>query len=104
MVMLMETTSVAVLLFTASICEATLLSTTAQFTKGKVVATSYKTIQPFSEVQCVTKCFEDGRKGMCYVAGYNKVTSTCYLSVDREQDVLDVEDDMTGVFYINHGK
>jgi len=86
-------------LFTKSICETSIATTSAQFAKRKVVATSYKTIQSLSKIQCVEKCFEEGRNGMCNVAGYNKRTKECYLSVDSPQDVLDVTDEMAGVFF-----
>lgn len=91
------------ILLTTSICEGTFLTTNAQFNKGKAVATSYKTIQPMSEIQCVVRCFEEGRNGMCRVAGYNKGTNGCYLSVDTPQDVQDVADEMAGVFFMNDG-
>ena len=55
-------------------------------------------MQPFSAIQCLKKCFEEGRQGMCSVAEYNKATATCQLSVDSHQDVIDVADEMTGVF------
>jgi len=42
---------------------------------------------------------------MCNVDGYNKEdTATCQLSVDSQQDVVDVTDEMSGVFYMNDGK
>ena len=36
---------------------------------------------------------------MCTVAGYNKATQTCYLSVDEPQTVLDTDDEMSGVLF-----
>ena len=43
---------------------------------------------------------EEGRQGVCNVAGYNATSQKCQLSVDRQQDVVDVEDEMSGVFVI----
>jgi len=87
---------------TTSVCGATILTT--NFTNRKAVATSHKTIQPLTDIQCVRECFQEGRKGMCNVAGYNKDTATCQLSVDSQQDVVDATDEMSGVFYMNDGK
>ena len=88
---------------TTSICGATILTT--NFTNGKAVATSHKTLQPLTDIRCVRECFQEGRKGMCNVDGYNKEdTATCQLSVDSQQDVVDVTDEMSGVFYMNDGK
>ena len=36
---------------------------------------------------------------MCTIAGYNKATQTCFLSVDDPLDVLDTTDEMAGVFF-----
>ena len=50
---------VAVCIFFAlSNCGATILTTYAGFTKGKAVSTSHTTFQPYSEIQCVRRCFE----------------------------------------------
>jgi len=88
---------------TASMCDANISTKTAQFTQRKVVATSYKTIQPVSEIQCVRKCFEEEENGMCRVAGYSRDTAACQLGADSQQGVLDVADEMTGLYFMNHG-
>jgi len=77
---------------------------TAQFIKGKAVTTFNKTFQPFSEIQCVKKCYEAGKEDMCSVAGYNKTTKACYTNVDTQQDVVDVADEMSGVFFMTDGE
>jgi len=55
-------------------------------------------------MQCAVKYFEEGRKGRCNVAGYNIALEACYMSVNTQQDVLDVADEMSGVFYMKDGK
>jgi len=85
-------------------CEATLSSASANFTKGKAVLTNHTTIQPYSKIQCAEKCFEEGRYGRCIVAGYNKALKARYLSVDAEENVVDVADEMSGVFYTKNGE
>jgi len=84
-------------LLTFTICEAT-LQTTASFLAGKSVATNHTALRPYSEIQCATKCFEEGRYNRCRVAGYCRETHTCYLSLDSLQDVYDVVDQNIGVF------
>ena len=90
--------------FTLPKCEATILTASANFTKGKAVLTSHTTIQLYSKIQCAEKCFDEGRNGRCTVAGYNKALKACYLSVDAEENVLDVADEMSGVLYMKNGK
>ena len=90
--------------FTSSMCGATVLTASANLTKGKAVSTWHTTIQPYSEIQCVRQCFEEGQNGRCSVAGYNQSLKACYLSVDTEQDVVDVTDEMSGVFYMTDGE
>ena len=70
------------------------------FTKGKAVASSHTNLQQCSQIQCVRKCFEEGKKGACSVAGYNKATKVCYLSTDSEDAIVDVADDLSGVFLV----
>ena len=76
---------------------------TTPFVQGKTVATSYATIQPYSKVQCAKKCYEEGRKGKCNVAGYNRETKSCQLSEDMEPDVLDAIDEAAGVYIFPQG-
>ena len=72
----------------------------ATFMTRKTVATSYLTIQSFSKVQCVDRCCREGREGRCSIAGYNKATKSCLLSMDSQQDVVDSTDVSNGVFII----
>ena len=90
----------SLILFVAiSLCNANMQSVTTQFTEKKCVATSHTTLQKISKIKCVEKCNQERQKGRCTLAGYNKATKTCYLSVDDPHDVLDSTDDMTGVFF-----
>ena len=82
-----------------SLCNANIESVTTQFTEKKCVATSHTTLQKISKIRCVEKCNQERQKGRCTLAGYNKATKTCFLSVDNPQDVLDTTDEMTGVFF-----
>jgi len=93
---------VVFILFTTPICEGTISMANAKFVQGKVVATSHRTIQPLSKIRCVEKCLEEGRNGMCRVAGYNKGTKACNLSVDSQNDVVDIADEMSGVFFMGN--
>lgn len=68
------------------------------FVGGKTVTTNYLTLERFSIVQCVEKCYNEGKNGRCSVAGYNRATQTCRLSMDSEQDVEDIPDASNGVF------
>jgi len=72
----------------------------ATFTKGKAVASSHTSLQQCSQIQCVRKCFKEGKEGACNVAGYNKATKVCYLSTDSEDEIVDVADDFSGVFIV----
>jgi len=70
-----------------------------KFTKKKTVATSHTTLHAISKIKCVEKCNKERQNGMCTLAGYNKATQTCYLSVDNPLDALDTSDDMSGIFF-----
>jgi len=102
--MVVLTSCVTFLILTTSICVANLRTFTAQFIKGTAVTTSHQTIQAFSEIQCVRKCIEERKKDMCSVAEYNMTSKVCYLSNDSQEDVVDVADDMAGVFFMNGGE
>jgi len=95
---------VALLLVTTSICDANMWTSVTEFTKGKAVSTSYKTFERFSEVQCVKKCNDERKNDMCNVAGYNKTSRVCTLSIDNQEDLVDVADDMAGVFVMTDGE
>ena len=90
-------TFAVVFLVTVSKTHADIVEFMANFQKGKTVATSYQTLERFSKVQCAEKCYKEGKKGRCRIAGYNKDTKICRLSMDSQQ-VLDIADDSSGVF------
>jgi len=89
-----------ILLSTFALSSANIQDILKAFATGKAVATSHTSLQQSSKIQCVKKCFEEGRKGACNVAGYNKATKVCYLSTDREDEVVDVADELSGVFFV----
>jgi len=66
--------------------------------KGKTVATSYLTSQSLSKIRCVEKSYKEGKQGKCIVAGYNKASKICRLSMDSVEDLLDIANDSSGVF------
>jgi len=68
------------------------------FTSKKTLPTNHTILQPVSEIKCVQSCFEEGRYNRCSIAGYNRATNECFLSSNSEQDVVDVTDEMLGVF------
>jgi len=80
-------------------CTATIQSVATKFTGGKKLSTSYSTLEKISKIQCVERCNKDKQTGGCTLAGYNKATRNCYLSVDGPQDVLDTTDEAYGVFF-----
>jgi len=86
-----------VLLFTVSLCDAKIVR--YRFTEKKSVGTNHTTLHSISDIQCVRKCNKERQNGRCTLAGYDKRTKTCYLSDDDPQNVVDTEDEMTGVFY-----
>jgi len=88
-----------ILLGTFALCTATIESVTTTFTEKKSVATSHTTLQKVSKIKCVEKCNKEKQNGKCTLAGYDKRTKTCYLSVDDPMNVLDTEDEMIGVFF-----
>ena len=85
-------------------CVALILETDTRFENRKCVGSSHKTLQHYSKIKCVQKCHEENTKGLCNVAGYDKATKTCYLSMDSYQDVLDVNDESFGVYFIEKGR
>jgi len=91
-------TLAVVILATVSKSNADFQEFIATFEKGKTVATSYLTIERISKVQCADKCYKEGKQGRCRIAGYNKNTKVCRLSIDSQCDVLDIADDHNGVF------
>ena len=90
----------SIFLFVAiSLCNATILSVKTKFTQNKIVKTSHTTLQNITTIRCVQICFKRRQTGGCTLAGYNKTTRTCFLSVGGPHDVLDTTDAMNGVFF-----
>jgi len=92
------TTFVVVILVTVSLSYAEIQDFKATFMKGKTVATSYLTVERYSKVQCVEKCYKEGKEGRCSIAEYSKATRSCRLSLDSQYDLLDTYDDSSGVY------
>jgi len=88
-----------ILLETVPLSTANVQSVMTTFTEKKTVATSHTTLMKLSKIQCVERCNKERQIGGCTLAGYNKATQTCYLSVDNPQDALDTTDVMSGVFF-----
>jgi len=86
-----------VIIWAPSLSLASVNTTRAQITKGKKVATSYMTLQSYSDIKCVRKCSVEKKQNRCSIAGYDKTTQTCFLSNDGHQDLLDADDEF-GVF------
>jgi len=84
-------------------CVALIIENDTRFVNRKCVGSSRMTLRHYSKIRCVQKCHEENTKGLCNVAGYDKATKTCYLSMDRPQDVLDVDDDSSGVYFMETG-
>ena len=81
------------------LCNANMQRAMTMFTGKKSVATSHTTLQKVSKIKCVERCNKEKQNGRCTLAGYNKATKTCYISLDDPQDVLDTTDEMSGVFF-----
>jgi len=88
------------LLLTISLCDANIQSVTSEFTEKKSVATSHTTLRNISKIKCVEMCNKERQNGRCTLAGYDKRTKTCYLSDDDPMNVLDNDDEMIGIFYL----
>ena len=91
-------------LMTIMLCTATIQSVMTKYTANKRVLTSYTTLQKMSKVQCVERCNKEKQSNGCNLAGYNRVTKSCYLSVDGPQEVLDTADETFGVFFYEPGQ
>jgi len=84
---------------TITLCTASIEILTTRFTEKKCVATSHTTLENISKIKCVERCNKERQNGRFTLAGYNKATKTCYLSVDDPQNALDTPDEMVGVFF-----
>jgi len=93
--------TVAVVIFiTIALCSAKKQEVRMQFVRNKVLFTSYATKLNISELNCARWCARDKQVGKCKMAGYNKHSKSCSLSMDNPEDALDVADERTGVFVI----
>jgi len=101
--LLMSMESVAktaiVFLWLFSLCLANIETMQTQVAKGKKVKTSYKTLQSYSKIKCAETCFDEKRQNRCSVAGYNKVTRTCFLSNDSQHDLHDANEEFGVILY-----
>jgi len=64
----------------------------------KTVATSYLTFERNSDIRCVERCYAEGKQERCTIAAFNTATMSCRLSMDSQQDVVDISDDSSGVY------
>jgi len=93
----------AVVIFvTVTRCNANFQEFRASLMPRKTVATSYLTLEQYSHMRCVEKCYAEGKQGRCTIAAFNKASSSCRLSMDSEQDVMDTPDDSSAVYIIQH--
>jgi len=79
-------------------CKADFQEFEASWLTRKTVATSYLTLERYSNIRCVEKCNAEGKQGRCTIAAFNTATMSCRLSMDSQQDVVDVPDDSSGVY------
>jgi len=93
-------TVAVVILMTIVLCSADIQEVRTEFVKNKVLSTSYATTQHISKLNCVQWCSRDRQMGKCKIAGYNKYAKTCSLSMDNPEDLINVADEMTGVYVI----
>jgi len=93
-------TFAVVFLITIGFCSTTMRDARTQFVKNEILSTSYATNQPISQLNCVRWCFSDGNKGKCKIAGYKLSDKSCSLSMDNPEDLMEVADELSGVFVI----
>jgi len=90
-----------ILLFvTLALCQKDWEEIRPSFMTGKFVTTSHTTLRPFSQIQCVDRCFREAKNGRCSVAGYNKTAQSCHLSTGNNEITVDVADVSSGVFVV----
>jgi len=98
------TATIAVLfMLSIVLCEGHIEDVQTEFIKGKAVSTSHTTVQPYSKIECVKKCYEEGKKDRCNVAGYDKTTNSCHLSLDKDTDIVDAAAQAAGVYIFPQG-
>lgn len=57
------------------------------------------TLQSYSDINCVRKCFVEKRQNRCSIAGYDKATQTCFLSNDGQHELLDADEEFCVFLY-----
>jgi len=87
-------------LATLKLCQTNWEEIRPTFVTGKFVTTSHTTLGPYSQMQCVDRCFREARKGRCNMAGYNKTAQSCHLSTGNYEHIIDVADGSSGVFLV----
>jgi len=87
-----------VILVTVSQCNADFQECRATWITKKTVATSYLTLERFSNMRCLEKCYSENRQGRCNIAAFNSASMACHLSMDSEQDIVDISDGSSGVY------
>jgi len=98
------TATIAVLfMLSIVLCEGHIEDVQTEFLKGKALSSSHTTLQPYSKIECVKKCYEEGRKDRCNVAGYDKTTKSCHLSLDKDTDIVDATAEAAGVYIFPQG-
>jgi len=97
-------TVAVVILMTIALCSTNIQEVRTQFVKNKFLSTIYATRQSISQLQCVQWCSTERKSGKCKIAGYNKYSKACSLSMDYQHNLLDVADETTGVFLMEEGK
>ena len=93
-----------VVLMTIALCSTTIEEVRTQFLRNKVIASSYATKQPISQLHCIEWCSRERQVGKCRIAGYHKSSKTCKLSMDYPYTLLNVADEASGVFLIETGE
>ena len=92
-----------VFLMTIALCSTSVQELRTQFLKNKVLASSYASKQPISQLHCVEWCYRERQMGKWRIAGYHKSAKTCKLSMDYPYTLLNVADEKTGVFLVDEG-
>jgi len=96
-------TAAFVFLMTIALCSTNVEEMRTQFLNNKLLATSYATKQPISQLHCVQWCSRDRHSGKCRIAGYHKSSKMCQLSMDFQFYLLNVADETTGIFLMEEG-
>ncbi|WAR30366.1 hypothetical protein MAR_032908, partial [Mya arenaria] len=66
---------------------------TAKVFNGQEVSSYTSSIPSVSLITCGSTCFSRKRNGMCNICGYDKVSKTCFLSDDSEDEIIFTSND-----------